>query len=134
MHPATPPRVAVINSNDDILVVITAALADEGYHTIAGHARLFRLGQESLKEFIAAHDPHVILWDIAPPFIVNWQYFQEVKDLPIMQGRRFILTSTNVRGLRELVGDLPEGMFEILGKPYELDEIYSAIHKALSAR
>ena len=101
---------------------------------VAGHARLFRLGQESMNQFIAEHNPQVILWDIAPPFVVNWQYFQEVKNLPIMQGRRFILTTTNVRGLCGLVGDLPEGVFEIIGKPYELDEIYIAIHKALSAR
>src|SRR5690348_15775249 len=90
MYPAAPPRVAVINSNDDILDVITAALTDEGYSAAAGHARFFRLGQASLDQFIAAHDPQVILWDIAPPFVVNWQYFQGAKDLPIMQGRRFI--------------------------------------------
>ncbi|HEU5369120.1 MAG TPA: hypothetical protein VFU69_11675 [Ktedonobacterales bacterium] len=132
MYPAASPRIAVINSNDDILEIITAALTDEGYDASSAHARNFRLGQESLNQFIAEHEPQVILWDIAPPFVVNWQYFQEVKALPIMQGRRFILTTTNVRGLREMVGDLPEGIFEIIGKPYELGEIFSAIQKALN--
>jgi CheY-like chemotaxis protein len=132
MYP-TPPRVAVINSNDDILEIITAALTDEGYIAASAHARAFRLGQESLSQFIDEHAPQVLLWDIAPPLEVNWQFFQEIKDLPIMQGRRFVLTSTNVRRLRELVGNEADGAIEIIGKPYELEEIFRAIQKALAA-
>ncbi len=132
MYPAAPPRIAVINSNDDILEIITAALMDEGYVAAAGHARNFRLGQESLSQFIAEHEPQVILWDIAPPFMVNWQFFQAAKNQPIMQGRRFILTTTNVRGLRELIGNEANGALEIIGKPYELEEIFNAVHKALN--
>jgi CheY-like chemotaxis protein len=132
MYPATPPRIAVINGNDDILEIITAALTDEGYIAIPAHVRALRLGLESLNQFIAEHAPQVILWDIAPPLEINWQFFQKVKHLPIMQGCRFILTTTNVRRLREIAGEKADGAIEIIGKPYELGEIFSAIQKALA--
>ncbi len=64
-----------------------------------------------------SQDPQVILWDIAPPYDLNWRYFQEINHLPIMQGRTFIVTTTHVKHLREVAAESQEAI-EILDKPY----------------
>jgi hypothetical protein len=39
-----------------------------------------------------------------------------------------VLTTTNNRALDELVGPTPT--HELLGKPYEIDELLAAVHRA----
>lgn len=120
----------MINSNDDILETISAALEEEGYIAIPAHVRSFLLQQESLERFLAAHAPHVVIWDIAPPYDVNWRYFQEASHLPLMQDRPCILTTTNVRRLQEIAG-APADVIEIVGKPFDLEQILGAVKRAL---
>jgi hypothetical protein len=40
----------------------------------------------------------------------------------------FVLTTTNVRHVRQLAGN--EELHEIVGKPYDLDEIVGAVRQA----
>ncbi|HLW03880.1 MAG TPA: hypothetical protein VKT82_34855 [Ktedonobacterales bacterium] len=106
------------------------ALEEEGYVAIPAHGYQLLERQESLEQFLAEQAPHVILWDIAPPYDVNWRYFQEARNLPVMRSRPCILTTTNVGRLREII-DTPEAIIEIVGKPYDLEQILGAVKKAL---
>jgi hypothetical protein len=45
-----------------------------------------------------------------------------------MPGRRFILTSTNAAAARELSG--ASDLYEILGKPFDIDAIVNAVRRA----
>jgi len=73
----------------------------------------------------------VIVYDIAPPYEENWQFLQLVKDAQQAQGRQFVLTTTNKAVLERLVGQTDA--IEIIGKPFDLDEIVTAVKKKLEA-
>ena len=45
-----------------------------------------------------------------------------------MKGRRFVLTTTNKRALDGMVGST--NTIEIIGKPYDLDQVVKAVKKA----
>ena len=44
----------------------------------------------------------MIIYDLAPPFTLNWQFFQVLSAHPSMKGRRVILTTNNAAALKEM--------------------------------
>lgn len=132
MYSPTARRVAVVNNSDAILETISQFLEESGYFPIPVHGRNFLVQVESLEQFLAEQAPQVIIWDIAPPYDTNWQYFKVVKTLPAMQNRPCIVTTTNLARLQEIM-DAPEQVVEIVGKPYDLEQLLDAIKKALCA-
>ena len=125
-------KVAVINSNEDLIELLRIVLAQAGLDTVTAHVPDIKRGREDLLSFVAQHEPAVIVYDIVPPYDENWNFLRLLQDLQVMQGRRWVLTTTNKRALDELVGDT--GSFEILGKPYDLDRVTTAVLKAISDR
>ncbi len=123
--------VAVINSNEDIVESIRLILEDAGILSISGHVVDFKKGRADLTAFLKDYNPQVIVYDIAPPYEENWQFLQLVKDAQQAQGRQFVLTTTNKAVLERLVGQTDA--IEIIGKPFDLDEIVTAVKKKLEA-
>lgn len=122
--------VAVINSSADVVQLLRAALEEDGYRTVAVSAPEVKQGQEDLVAFFEEHDPRVIVYDVSPPYEENWRFLRLVQNLVAAQGREFVITSTNKRALEELVGDT--GAIELIGKPYDLEEILTAVARALA--
>jgi DNA-binding NtrC family response regulator len=77
--------------------------------------------------FLQEHNPSVIVLDIAPPYEENWNFFQLMKDTQAASGRQFVLTTTNKKILEGLVGKTHT--IELVGKPFDLDEIVKAVQK-----
>ncbi len=98
----------------------------------SAHARTLREEPGAVERLLAEHDPKVLVWDIAPPYEENWRALQAIKQLPGMQGRRFVLTSTNARNVREIVGS-DEEIIEVVGKPFDLQQLLGAVAQALAA-
>lgn len=103
-------------------------LRHRGFRTVAAHVPDLRAGKTDLAGFLAMHDPQVFLYDISIPYDRNWEYLQNLRALPAMQGRQFVLTTTNKRVLEGLVG--PTDTIEIHGKPYDLEAIVQAVERA----
>jgi DNA-binding response OmpR family regulator len=74
--------------------------------------------------------PDVVIFDISPPYKENWDFFKTLRDSKAMEGRGLVLTTTNKNRLDETVGKDSEAL-EIVGKPYDLDQIKEAIYAAL---
>jgi DNA-binding response OmpR family regulator len=72
----------------------------------------------------------VVLFDISPPYAENWQFFKTLRAARAMGTRGLVLTTTNKDRLDEVVGE-DSTAFEIVGKPYDLDQITAAIETAL---
>jgi DNA-binding response OmpR family regulator len=125
--------VAVFNTNDDLVELLRAAIEKAGFVAVTGHIDDARRGTLLLSAFVSEHDPKVIVYDIAPPYEQHWHFFQHVREQPYMQGRQFVLTSTNVERARETAG-IDEPIYEIVGKPYDIDQLVSAIKEASRAR
>jgi DNA-binding NtrC family response regulator len=129
-----PPVVAVLNTSDDTVEMLRILLETEGFVVVSAHVARLRRGEVSLEEHIAEHDPKVVIYDIAPPYDKSWMFLEHVRNHPSMAGRRFVLTSTHPQRVFELAADSKgETIYEIIGKPYDLQEIVIAVKKALGA-
>ncbi len=127
---ATPdgPVVAIINTSEDIVVLLRELLPDDGFRPVAGFVPDIGEGRQELDAFLREHDPAAIIWDIAVPYERNWAYFQQASASEAARGRRFVLTTTNKHALEELVGPTPA--HELIGKPYDIEALLAAVHRA----
>lgn len=125
-----PPVVAILNSNDDTVEMLAMMLESEGMVAVTGHVSDLRRGKFDFAGFLSEHDPKVIIYDIPPPYDRSWLFFQHLRSLPSMQGRKFVLTSTNPQRLQQ-IADPDQPVFEIIGKPYDLRIIIDAVRKGL---
>ena len=124
--------VALVNASDDTVDMVQRMLGATGVECLVGcrFADLKR-GTVDFGRFVTKHRPDVVIFDISPPYAENWDFFKTLRDGAAMAGRGLVLTTTNKMRLDETVGDDSEA-FEIVGKPFDLDQIKSAIHAALA--
>jgi DNA-binding response OmpR family regulator len=123
--------VALFNASDDTVEMVQRMLDASGYSCLVGcHFADLKKGRVDFARYLDLHSPEVVIFDISPPYKENWLFFKTLRDGPAMQGRGLVLTTTNKARLDEAVGDDSKA-FEIVGKPYDLDEIKFAIQAAL---
>jgi DNA-binding response OmpR family regulator len=125
-----PGCVAILNTNEDIVTLLRALLESEGCKVVTAHIRHLKDGRVDLLDFVKEFDPAVVLYDVAPPYEENWRFLGLLRDTDALRGRRFVITTTNRAMLERLVG--PTGAHEILGKPFDLDEVVRVVKAALS--
>jgi len=126
---AESPRVAVINSSEELGEMLSMVLQHVGIPTVMAYPLDFKRGRQDLAIFLTNYDPPVVVFDIAIPYAENWAFFERVRDSAAGRGRTFVVTTTNKRALEEIVGGT--GAHEIIGKPYDLDAIVDAVRRAL---
>jgi DNA-binding response OmpR family regulator len=126
-----PCAVALFNASDDTVEMVLRMLSASGIHGLAGcHFADLKKGNVDFVQFLAKHDPQVVIFDISPPYAENWQFFNTLRGVKAMEGRGLVLTTTNKNRLDEVVG-ADSTAIEIVGKPYDLQQITAAITAAL---
>lgn len=130
---APTPVVAVINSNDDVVEMLRLSFEQAGFIVVSAHVDAIKRGQTSLTDFVRAHRPKVIVFDLVPPYDRSYRFVEHLRQTGILDGARFVLTSTNADRAHELARTSEE-IFEIMGKPYDLDAITRAVKEASRAR
>ena len=128
-----PPVVAILNSNDDLVELLRSLLDQAGFVTVTGHIDAVRRGDLDLVNFVKQHEPNVIVYDLVPPYDRSWNYLFLLRDSPPLRGRPFVLTSVNAARAREVVGS-SELVYEVVGKPFDLDQVVAAVKEASKAR
>jgi DNA-binding NtrC family response regulator len=126
------PVVAILNSNDDIVELLRMALEQAGLVVVSAHVDAVKRGDASLLEFMREHRPDVVLYDVVPPYDRSWRFLEHLRDTS-MRGQSFVITSTNPNRARELAGTT-EDIYEIVGKPYDIDKIVDAVRGAARLR
>ena len=126
---AEQTTVAIINSSEEIIETLQLLLDEAGYHTVGAHVLDFKKGKRDFVAFCQEQNPQVILFDIAPPYEENWKFLQLLRDTKEVEGRTLIMTTTNKVRLEQLVG--PIDALEIVGKPFDLDEIVRSVKTTL---
>ena len=69
------PVVAVVNTSDEVIEMLTLVLEEEGFSVVGERTRTvnFKREEQDLRAFLADHQPRVVVWDIAPPYEENWR-------------------------------------------------------------
>ena len=127
-----PLAVAVLNSSDDMIELLRVVLEGEGYFVASAHVDDVVRGRIDLVAFLKQHRPSVILYDVTPPYERHWMALQHLRQHELLRDLPFVLTTTNVPRLREAIRSVNEPLVELVGRPFELDEIVQSVARALA--
>ena len=116
--------IAIFNTNSEVLELVRESLQQAGFQAVMAHIDDLKRGRLDMIQFVEEHKPDVIVYDVAPPYDTNWTFLRLMRNSKVMQGRAFVVTTTNKRALEELIG--PNDVVELLCKPYDLQQIVDA--------
>jgi CheY-like chemotaxis protein len=124
---------AVFNTSPDVVDLLRRALEPAGIVTVSAMTYEIRDGAVDVNAFLGAHAPDVVVYDIAPPYDANWRLFEHLCRLPAMKDRPVVVTSVNPGHVERLAG-AHRTIYEVVGKPLDLDQIVNAVKEAAHAR
>ena len=125
--------VAIINSNDDVVEMLRLSFEQAGFVVVSGHVDAIKRGATNLTDFVRAHKPQVIVFDLVPPYDRSYRFVEHLRQTQVLNGCQFVLTSTNQTRAQELARTAEE-VYEVVGKPYDLEQITRAVKEASRAR
>jgi CheY-like chemotaxis protein len=128
-----PVVVAIVNTNPDLVRILRMALEKAGFVVFEIHIEDIKLGAANVDSFLTQHNPKVIVYDLAPPYDMNWRFLDHLRTATGFKGRRFVLTSVNVAYAEEVVGK-DESVYEVLGEEKDTAEVVRAVKEASRAR
>jgi DNA-binding response OmpR family regulator len=129
--PSEPATVAVFNASEDTVDCLTMFFERAGFRAV-GRTWPARepLTVEAGHAFLSRHQPDVVVFDVSLPYEANWERFLDFKRAVDGRAVPIVLTTTNKRALSRLIGSTEA--IEILGKPYDLDQLAAAVRRALA--
>jgi DNA-binding NarL/FixJ family response regulator len=125
--------VAVFNASEDTVDFVTVFFGLHGFRAVGRTWRAREpLDPKVVLGFMAQHQPQAIVFDVSFPYESNWRRFLEFQALGDECRVPVVLTTTNKNALAECIGSTEA--LEIVGKPYDLDELLAAVRRALASR
>jgi DNA-binding response OmpR family regulator len=131
--PTGPVVAAVINTSPDVVDMLRIVFEQAGIVVVTAFTFQIRDGAVDIETFMKQHNPGVVVYDIAPPYEQNWRLFEHMLTMEPMKGRQVVITTANAAQLEKIIGG-GQQVYEVVGKPYDLDQIVRAVKEAGRAR
>jgi len=131
---SSPTVVAVFNTSEDTTDLLRVVFERAGFVVVCAFTNMLRDGKVDFEAFMRQHRPQVIVYDVALPYEENWRLLQHFRSSPACAGVQFVVTTTNAKHLESLAGAGHQTIYEIVGKPYDLDILVNAVKDAAHAR
>jgi DNA-binding response OmpR family regulator len=131
--PDSPIVVAIVNTNPDLVRLLRINLESAGFVVIVLHIEDIKTAVADVEAVIERHNPRVIVYDIVPPYDVNWRFFDHLRCTSAFQGRHFVITTVNISQVQRIVGK--EAMvYEVVGEASDIEQVVRAVKEATRAR
>jgi DNA-binding response OmpR family regulator len=125
--------VVIVNTNPDLLRLLRVNLESAGYVVIVIHIEDIKTASGDVEALIERHNPRVIIYDLVPPYDVNWRFFDHLRGTKAFQGRQFVLTTVNISQVQRIVGK-DSMVYEVVGEASDIQQVVRAVKEATRAR
>ena len=133
MSQRAAPVAAIFNTSPDTVEMLRIALSMAGVVSVSAYTFQLRDGTVDISAFMEQHHPDVVVYDIAPPYDLNYQLFVHLRSTPGLRACPVVMTTTNARYVQQLLGP-DHRVYEVIGKPFDLDAIVQAVLEAAGTR
>ena len=124
------PTVAVFNASEDTVALLRLFFETQGFRVVSQAWPAFDpLRAEVAYAFLVQHRVDVVVFDVSLPYQENYQHFLDFQKMLDGGKLALVLTTTNKPALTQLVGSMDA--LEIVGKPYDLDQLALAVRNAM---
>ena len=125
--------VAIINTNPDLVRLLRVNLESAGYVVLVIHIEDIKTAAGDVEAIIERHNPRVIIYDIVPPYDVNWRFFDHLRTTKAFQNRHFVITTVNISQVQRVVGK-ESVVYEVVGEASDIQQVVRAVREATRAR
>jgi DNA-binding NtrC family response regulator len=125
-----PPVILIMNTSPDTVELLRIVLENEGFVVVSTYTHDLREARVDIEAVARQYAPRLVIYDIAPPYDKNWRQFLTTCAMPALAGINFVVTTTNARHVKEVAG-ADQNIYEIVGKPYDLDVLVQAVKEAV---
>lgn len=125
-----PPVIGIVNTSPDTVEMLRIVFENAGFVVITSYTHELRSLQVDIEAIVRQYQPQLFIYDIAPPYDKNWREFLTTSSMPALKGINFIVTTTNARHVKAVAG-VDQEVFEIVGKPYDLEILVQAVKDAI---
>ena len=129
----TPIVVAIINTNPDLVRSLRVNLESAGYVVLVIHIEDIKTAAGDVEAIIERHNPRVIIYDIVPPYDVNWRFFDHLRTTKAFQNWHFVITTVNISQVQRVVGK-ESVVYEVVGEASDIQQVVRAVREATRAR